>query len=97
MLFVLKPQPFHGLIKTSKEPQAHVKILFATKEANKLPVTVLSRCQRFDLRRTATPLLASHSAWVCEQEGVEAEAEAASEQDGNQAQKESGEVNTEGK
>jgi DNA polymerase-3 subunit gamma/tau len=64
------------LLKTLEEPPAHVKFLFATTEAEKLPVTVLSRCQRFDLRRIPTEMLAAHFARVCEAEQVEVETEA---------------------
>jgi len=64
------------LLKTLEEPPAHVKFLFATTEVEKLPVTVLSRCQRFDLRRIPTPMLAEHFAKVCDAEGVAAEPEA---------------------
>ncbi|MFT4028200.1 MAG: DNA polymerase III subunit gamma/tau, partial [Novosphingobium sp.] len=64
------------LLKTLEEPPAHVKFLFATTEADKLPVTVLSRCQRFDLRRIPTPTLAEHFAKVCEAEAVPADGEA---------------------
>jgi DNA polymerase-3 subunit gamma/tau len=53
-----------------------VKFLFATTEVDKLPVTVLSRCQRFDLKRIPAPLLAEHFAGICAKEGVEAEPEA---------------------
>lgn len=73
---MLSRNAFNALLKTLEEPPAHVKFLFATTEADKLPVTVLSRCQRFDLRRIPTPMLADHFAWVCAQEQVEAEAEA---------------------
>jgi DNA polymerase-3 subunit gamma/tau len=59
-----------------EEPPAHVKFLFATTEVNKVPVTVLSRCQRFDLRRISADALAAHFAMVSEKEGVEAEPEA---------------------
>ena len=67
---------FNALLKTLEEPPGHVKFLFATTEADKLPVTVLSRCQRFDLRRIPTQMLADHFAWVCSEEKVEAEPEA---------------------
>ncbi len=67
---------FNALLKTLEEPPPHVKFLFATTEADKLPVTVLSRCQRFDLRRIAAPMLAVHLAGICKSEAVEAEAEA---------------------
>jgi DNA polymerase-3 subunit gamma/tau len=73
---MLSKQAFNGLLKTLEEPPAHVKFLFATTEVDKLPVTVLSRCQRFDLRRISTPSLAEHFARVCEAEGVAAEDEA---------------------
>ena len=64
------------LLKTLEEPPPHVKFLFATTEVNKVPVTVLSRCQRFDLRRIPAEMLAAHFAAVAEAEGVEAEPEA---------------------
>ncbi len=73
---MLSKQAFNGLLKTLEEPPAHVKFLFATTEVDKLPVTVLSRCQRFDLKRITAPLLASHFAMICEKEGVVADAEA---------------------
>jgi len=73
---MLSRNAFNALLKTLEEPPAHVKFLFATTEADKLPVTVLSRCQRFDLRRIATPVLADHFAGICVKEVVEAEAEA---------------------
>jgi DNA polymerase-3 subunit gamma/tau len=67
---------FNALLKTLEEPPAHVKFLLATTEVHKVPVTVLSRCQRFDLRRIPADLLAEHFARVVEAEGVEAEPEA---------------------
>ncbi len=73
---MLSRNAFNALLKTLEEPPAHVKFLFATTEADKLPVTVLSRCQRFDLRRIPTPTLAEHFAKVCEAEEVAADAEA---------------------
>ena len=73
---MLSRNAFNALLKTLEEPPAHVKFLFATTEVDKLPVTVLSRTQRFDLRRIPTERLAEHFAWVCEQEQVEAEPEA---------------------
>ena len=48
---MLSKQAFNGLLKTLEEPPPHVKFIFATTEIRKVPVTVLSRCQRFDLRR----------------------------------------------
>lgn len=73
---MLSRNAFNALLKTLEEPPPHVKFLFATTEVDKLPVTVLSRCQRFDLRRIPSPMLAEHFARVCAAEGVEAEDEA---------------------
>ena len=73
---MLSKAAFNGLLKTLEEPPGHVKFLFATTEVNKVPVTVLSRCQRFDLRRISSEMLARHFAHVSEAEGVSAEPEA---------------------
>jgi len=73
---MLSRNAFNALLKTLEEPPAHVKFLFATTEVDKLPVTVLSRCQRFDLRRIPAELLQTHFANVCRQEGVAAADEA---------------------
>ena len=73
---MLSRNAFNALLKTLEEPPPHVKFLFATTEVDKLPVTVLSRCQRFDLRRIQAPTLAAHFARICKAENVEAEAEA---------------------
>jgi DNA polymerase-3 subunit gamma/tau len=73
---MLSKNAFNALLKTLEEPPAHVKFLFATTEVNKVPVTVLSRCQRFDLRRITAEKLAEHFASVATQEGVVAEPEA---------------------
>jgi DNA polymerase-3 subunit gamma/tau len=73
---MLSKQAFNGLLKTLEEPPAHVKFLFATTEVNKVPVTVLSRCQRFDLKRIPADLLTAHFAHVAQAEQVEAETEA---------------------
>ncbi|SFP75022.1 DNA polymerase III subunit gamma/tau [Sphingomonas rubra] len=73
---MLSKNAFNALLKTLEEPPAHVKFLFATTEVNKVPITVLSRCQRFDLRRITAEKLAAHFAAVCEKEGVVAEPEA---------------------
>jgi DNA polymerase III subunit gamma/tau len=75
---MLSRNAFNALLKTLEEPPPHVKFLFATTEVDKLPVTVLSRTQRFDLRRIPAPMLAEHFAKVCALEGVEADAEALS-------------------
>ena len=73
---MLSKSAFNALLKTLEEPPAHVKFLFATTEVNKVPVTVLSRCQRFDLRRIPAEKLVEHFAHVAEAEGVEVEEEA---------------------
>src|SRR3954449_13394596 len=73
---MLSKQAFNGLLKTLEEPPEHVKFLFATTEIRKVPVTVLSRCQRFDLRRIETPVLVAHLRAVSKAEGVEVEDEA---------------------
>ena len=67
---------FNALLKTLEEPPAHVKFLMATTEVDKVPITVLSRCQRFDLRRIPAEKLAAHFAHVVKAEGFEAEPEA---------------------
>ncbi|QPC99681.1 DNA polymerase III subunit gamma/tau [Qipengyuania soli] len=73
---MLSRNAFNALLKTLEEPPAHVKFLFATTEVEKLPVTVLSRTQRFDLRRIPVELLQAHFAEICRKEGIEAEPEA---------------------
>lgn len=73
---MLSKNAFNALLKTLEEPPAHVKFLFATTEVNKVPVTVLSRCQRFDLRRIPAETLAEHFRKVAEAEQVEVEPEA---------------------
>lgn len=73
---MLSKNAFNALLKTLEEPPAHVKFLFATTEVNKVPITVLSRCQRFDLRRITADKLADHFAKICKLENVTAEDEA---------------------
>ena len=73
---MLSKSAFNALLKTLEEPPAHVKFLFATTEVGKVPVTVLSRCQRFDLRRIPAEKLAEHFARVAAAEGVDVEEEA---------------------
>jgi DNA polymerase-3 subunit gamma/tau len=73
---MLSAQAFNGLLKTLEEPPPHVKFIFATTEVRKVPVTVLSRCQRFDLRRIEISELQKHLAKICELEGARGEAEA---------------------
>lgn len=75
---MLSKNAFNALLKTLEEPPPHVKFIFATTEVNKVPVTVLSRCQRFDLKRIPAERLTEHFRWVVEQEGVNAEDEALS-------------------
>jgi DNA polymerase-3 subunit gamma/tau len=73
---MLSKNAFNALLKTLEEPPAHVKFLFATTEVNKVPITVLSRCQRFDLKRIPANMLAQQFADILEKESVTAEAEA---------------------
>ncbi|MGE0178698.1 MAG: DNA polymerase III subunit gamma/tau [Sphingomonas sp.] len=73
---MLSKNAFNALLKTLEEPPEHVKFLFATTEVNKVPVTVLSRCQRFDLRRIPAATLAEHFGKVAEAEQVSVEPEA---------------------
>src|SRR5687768_11258914 len=70
---MLSKNAFNALLKTLEEPPEHVKFLFATTEVAKVPVTVLSRCQRFDLRRIPAAQLAAHFGAVAKAEGVEIE------------------------
>ena len=73
---MLTTASFNALLKTLEEPPPHVKFIMATTEIQKVPVTVLSRCQRFDLRRLDAGLLVQHLSNVCERESVSAEDEA---------------------
>ena len=73
---MLSKNAFNALLKTLEEPPEHVKFLFATTEVAKVPVTVLSRCQRFDLRRIPADKLVAHFAEIASTERVEAEPEA---------------------
>ncbi len=67
---MLSTQAFNGLLKTLEEPPAHVKFIFATTEIRKVPITVLSRCQRFDLRRVEADVLVTHLAKIAALENV---------------------------
>ena len=69
---MLSGSAFNALLKTLEEPPEHVKFIFATTEIRKVPVTVLSRCQRFDLRRIEAGTLTTHLASICEKENVTA-------------------------
>lgn len=62
---------FNALLKTLEEPPAHVLFFFATTERHKLPVTILSRCQRYDFRRVQLPQVSAHLGKLCANEGVE--------------------------
>jgi DNA polymerase-3 subunit gamma/tau len=73
---MLSTQAFNGLLKTLEEPPEHVKFIFATTEIRKVPVTVLSRCQRFDLRRISAADLTGLFTTIAEKEGISADPEA---------------------
>src|SRR5690349_2255291 len=73
---MLSKGAFNALLKTLEEPPGHVKFIFATTEVRKVPLTVLSRCQRFDLRRVEVPVLIEHFKSIIAKEGGEAEDEA---------------------
>ena len=73
---MLSKGAFNALLKTLEEPPPHVKFIFATTEIRKVPVTVLSRCQRFDLRRVDVSLLSAHFKRIVAAEGAKADDEA---------------------
>ncbi len=73
---MLSKNAFNALLKTLEEPPPGVKFILATTEVGKVPATILSRCQRFDLRRIPADVLQGHFAHILEQEGVAAEADA---------------------
>jgi DNA polymerase-3 subunit gamma/tau len=73
---MLSKGAFNALLKTLEEPPGHVKFIFATTEIRKVPVTVLSRCQRFDLRRVDVPRLAQHLKNIVANEGAAADDDA---------------------
>jgi DNA polymerase III subunit gamma/tau len=68
---MLSTNAFNALLKTLEEPPAHVKFLFATTEIRKVPVTVLSRCQRFDLRRIEPEVMIAHLAGIAGKGGAQ--------------------------
>lgn len=70
---MLSKGAFNALLKTLEEPPEHVRFIFATTEIRKVPVTVLSRCQRFDLRRVEQPVLAAHFKKIAENEQAKAD------------------------
>ena len=67
---MLSPKAWNALLKTVEEPPPHAKFIFATTEVRKVPITVLSRCQKFELRRVEPEELAAHLAGICAKEGV---------------------------
>ena len=73
---MLSTAAFNAFLKTLEEPPEHAKFVFATTEIRKVPVTVLSRCQRFDLRRVEADVLMTHLSSIAKKEGVEVEPEA---------------------
>ena len=68
---------FNALLKIMEEPPEHVIFILATTEVHKIPATILSRCQRFDFRRISPSVIAARVRWVCEQEGIQIEPQAA--------------------
>lgn len=68
---------FNALLKIMEEPPEHVIFILATTEVHKIPATILSRCQRFDFRRISPAVIAARVRWVCEQEGIQIEPQAA--------------------
>src|SRR5256712_7636079 len=73
---MLSNQAFNALLKTLEEPPPHAKFIFATTEIREVPITVLSRCQRFDLRRVDAGLLVKHLSAIAAKEKIEVEPEA---------------------
>jgi DNA polymerase-3 subunit gamma/tau len=72
---MLTKEAFNALLKTLEEPPAHAMFIFATTEAGKVPMTILSRCQRFDFRRIATADMVAHLRGMLQPEGIEADEE----------------------
>jgi DNA polymerase-3 subunit gamma/tau len=68
---MLTKEAFNALLKTLEEPPAHVKFMFATTEPEKVLPTILSRCQRFDLRRIPSALIVTHLKQIAKQEKVQ--------------------------
>lgn len=73
---MLSKAAFNALLKTLEEPPERIKFIFATTEIRKVPITILSRCQRFDLKRLDETLLTAHLSHIAQQESIEAEEEA---------------------
>ena len=68
---MLSMQAFNALLKTLEEPPPHVMFIFATTEPQKIPITILSRCQRHDFRRLSLKSMTEHMAYICQEEGFE--------------------------
>jgi DNA polymerase III subunit gamma/tau len=73
---MLTKEAFNALLKTLEEPPPHVKFIFATTEVEKVPITILSRCQRFDFAGIPVPRIVEHLRAIVEREGVQADEEA---------------------
>jgi DNA polymerase-3 subunit gamma/tau len=73
---MLTKEAFNALLKTLEEPPEHVKFIFATTETEKVPATILSRCQRYDFRNIPTRKIADHLQSLCKAEGVQADDDA---------------------
>ncbi len=67
---MLTTEAFNALLKTLEEPPDHIYFMFATTELHKIPITILSRCQRYELKRITTTELSSHFSMICEQENI---------------------------
>jgi len=73
---MLTKEAFNALLKTLEEPPPHVKFIFATTEVEKVPITILSRCQRFDFAGISVPRIVEHLRAIVQREGMQAEEEA---------------------
>ncbi len=73
---MLSKNAFNALLKTLEEPPPHIKFIFATTEVKKIPITIISRCQRFDLRRIESQKLTSHLLSIAEKENIKIEKDA---------------------
>jgi DNA polymerase-3 subunit gamma/tau len=72
---MLSQAAFNALLKTIEEPPPHILFIFATTEAHKIPITILSRCQRHDFRRISCDLISKHAADICSREGIQIDEE----------------------
>ncbi len=73
---MLSPGAFNALLKTLEEPPAYVVFILATTEAHKIPITIMSRCQRYDFKRIPNELITEHLQGLCKTEGIDAEEKA---------------------